>query len=52
MPYRDVSCVVCTVEETKSLREYPRKNAATAIDPNTTATHPTRKAQVCDVVAA
>ena len=40
--YLDVSCVVCTVEAIKSLNEYPRKNAATLMDANTTPTHPNR----------
>ena len=39
----DVSCVVWTVEDKKSLQEYPRKNPATPIEANTTVTHPTFK---------
>ena len=38
--------------EMKLLTEYPRKNAATAIEPKTTATHPTLRSQVCEVVAS
>ena len=52
LAYRDFPWVVSVVEEQKSFREYPRKNAATAMDPNTTATHPTRRSQVWEVVAS
>ena len=50
--YLDFPWVVSVVEEQKSFKEYPRKKAATAMDPNTTATHPTRRSQVWDVVAS
>ena len=50
--YLDFPWVVSVVEEQKSFKEYPRKNAATAIDPNTTATHPTLRSQVWEVVAS
>ena len=52
LAYLDFPWVVSVVEEQKSFKEYPRKNAATAMDPNTTATHPTRRSQVWDVVAS